>query len=233
MTDARTAWAVVPAAGQGLRMGAAVPKQYLPLGDRTVLAHTLGRLLDHPRIAGAVLAVAAGDARWRHEVPPQAKSVHAVTGGEERAASVLAALDALARHQPADALVLVHDAVRPCVHAEDIDALIDACWDDPVGGLLAAPVADTLKRATEDRRVAVTVERQGLWRALTPQAFRLGLLRDALRQQVAEGWTATDDAAALEARGHHPRLVPGRADNVKITHAADLALAAAILGVRP
>jgi 2-C-methyl-D-erythritol 4-phosphate cytidylyltransferase len=119
MNDA-TLWAVVPAAGQGLRMGAAVPKQYLMFGGHSVLAWTLGRLLDHPRIAGVVLAVAAGDARWRNEVPPHAKSVHAVTGGAERAQSVLNALEALAQHLPGEARVLVHDAVRPCVHADDI-----------------------------------------------------------------------------------------------------------------
>jgi 2-C-methyl-D-erythritol 4-phosphate cytidylyltransferase len=229
VSDARQAWVVVPAAGQGTRMGASLPKQYLELGGRSVLAHTLTRLLGHPRVAGVVLAVAPGDARWRAEVPPGPKSVHAVTGGDTRADSVRAALDALAQHQPPEARVLVHDAVRPCVHADDIERLVAACWDDAVGGLLAVPLADTVKEAGDDR-VLRTLPREHLWRAQTPQLFRLGALRDALRLAASARTPVTDEASALEALGHRPRLVAGRPDNIKITQAADLALAAAILG---
>jgi 2-C-methyl-D-erythritol 4-phosphate cytidylyltransferase len=186
----------------------------------------------HPAVQGVVLAVAADDAAWRAEVPGTAKPVHAVRGGAERAASVLAGLDALARHAPADTRVIVHDAVRPCLHAADLDALLVAAWDEPGGGLLAVPMTDSVK-AVDDGRVVRGVARTGLWRALTPQLARLGVLRGALRAAAAAGLEPGDEAAALEAHGLSPVVVEGRSDNIKITHPADLALAAAILGARP
>lgn len=228
----RMVWVVVPAAGSGKRLGAGRPKQYLEIAGRSVLALTLQTLLAHPAVAGVMLVVAGDDVAWRAEVPAAAKPVHAVRGGAQRAESVLAGLDALARHLSVDARVLVHDAVRPCLMTSDLDALLDAVWDDPVGGLLATPVTDSLKQADEQGRVARAAARDGLWRAQTPQLFRLGVLRGALRDALAAGRPPGDEAEAIEGIGLRPRLVPGSPDNIKITHAADLALAAAILGAR-
>jgi 2-C-methyl-D-erythritol 4-phosphate cytidylyltransferase len=226
-------WAVVPAAGSGQRMGAAIPKQYLPLADRPVLAWTLEALLLHPRIAGVVLAVAADDYRWRACIPEGATSrVAEVIGGTERGDSVDAGLELLARQRPADEWVLVHDAVRPCVHPKDLDRLIAAVEGDAVGGILAAPCTDTIKQADDAARVGATLDRRTLWRALTPQMFRLGALREAYAAARAADRVPTDEAAAIEATGAKPRLVAGRVDNVKVTQPEDLALAEAILRAR-
>lgn len=219
-------WAVVPAAGAGQRMGSAIPKQYLPLAGQPVIVHTLDTLLRHPRLAGVVVAISAGDEWWPEvaagRVPD--KLLRVVTGGVERGYSVLNGLEALSERAQLDDWVLVHDAARPCLSIGDLDRLFTELADDPVGGLLAVPVQDTLKQAATGR-VAVTVDRSQLWRALTPQMFRLGMLRDALRDALARGLTVTDEAAAMEAAGFAPRLVEGRADNLKITRPEDLALA--------
>ncbi|MFZ5622787.1 MAG: 2-C-methyl-D-erythritol 4-phosphate cytidylyltransferase [Pseudomonadota bacterium] len=218
-------WAVVPAAGVGRRMRADVPKQYLELGDRTVLEHSLAALSAIEGLAGIVVAVASGDPYWpglRH-LPRCPLSV--APGGEQRADSVLNALQVL-RERAADSdWVLVHDAARPCVRAEDLQRLVDALRDDPVGGLLAVPVRDTMKRATDDGRCAATVDRGRLWHALTPQMFRFEALREALVAAQAAGAEITDDASALERAGQRPRLIEGHADNIKITRPEDLALA--------
>lgn len=226
-------WAVVPAAGSGQRMGSATPKQYLPLADRTVLAWTLDTLLAHPRIAGVVLAVAEDDQRWSGCVPAGAQArVRRVVGGVERCDSVEAGLDLLAAERPADEWVLVHDAARPCLHPKDLGRLVDAVEQDPVGGLLAAPCTDTIKRADDASRVGETLDRRTLWRALTPQMFRLGALRAAYAAARDADRVPTDEAAAIEATGARPRLVAGRVDNVKVTNPEDLALAEAVLRAR-
>lgn len=226
-------WVVVPAAGSGTRMGGATPKQYLPLAGRSVLAWTLDTLLAHPRIAGVVLAVGADDSRWTECVPKDAAArVRRVVGGIERGDSVEAGLELLAGELPADAWVLVHDAVRPCVHPKDLTRLVEALESDPVGGLLAAPCADTIKRADAESRVGETLDRRTLWRALTPQMFRLGALRAAYAAARVADRVPTDDAAAIEATGAKPRLVAGRIDNIKVTQPEDLALAEAILRER-
>lgn len=226
-------WAVVPAAGSGQRMGTAVPKQYLPLAGRSVLAWTLDTLLSHPRIAGVVLAVTHDDLRWRECVPDGAgaRVVHC-DGGVERGDSVQAALALLARDRPVDEWVLVHDAVRPCVHPNDLERLVTTLESDPVGGLLAAPCTDTIKQADVESRVGATLDRRTLWRALTPQMFRLGALRAAYAAAAEADRVPTDEAAAIEATGAKPRLVAGRVDNVKVTQPEDLALAEAILRAR-
>ena len=148
-----------------------------------------------------------------------------VTGGAERCHSVLNGLEALRQHADLTDWVLVHDAARPCLAVADLDRLMNELADDPVGGLLAAPVRDTLKQADSAGRVATTVDRSRLWHALTPQMFRLGRLRDALNAALARGLLVTDEAGAMEAAGFAPRLIEGRADNVKITRPEDLALA--------
>jgi 2-C-methyl-D-erythritol 4-phosphate cytidylyltransferase len=220
-------WAMVPAAGAGKRMDSAVPKQYLSLAGRPVIAHTLASLLDHPRIDGVAVAISAGDEWWPTVAAElnAAKPLRVVTGGAERCHSVLNGLEALSAPAQPEDWVLVHDAARPCLTAGDLDRLIDTLADDPVGGLLAVPVRDTLKQADDAGRVAATVDRSRLWHALTPQMFRLGMLHEALRAALARGLLVTDEAAAMEAAGFAPRLVEGRADNLKITRPEDLALA--------
>ncbi len=219
-------WYVVPAAGAARRMGGDTPKQYLSCGGRTLLEWSLAPFVRDPRFAGGVVALAADDAGWRALPATLRQRVATTTGGRERADSVLAGLAAL----PAidDDWVLVHDAARPCLPRKDLDRLIEACLADPVGGLLALPVADTLKRS-DGARVAVTVPREGLWRALTPQMFRAGLLRRALLAADAAGAAPGDEAAAVEALGEHPLLVEGSALNIKVTRPSDLALVSACL----
>jgi 2-C-methyl-D-erythritol 4-phosphate cytidylyltransferase len=223
-------WAVVPAAGVGRRMGGDLPKQYLPLHGRPLLQHTLERLGGHPRIAGVVVALTAGDPYWR--APALGVPLYTVDGGAERCHSVLNALDLL--HGTADPgdWVLVHDAARPCLRPADIDRLIAELAGHPVGGLLGLPVADTVKRVDAAGDVAATVPRDGLWRALTPQMFRLASLRDALARAVEAGELVTDEAGAIEGMGLHPRMVEGHADNIKVTRPGDLELAALYLEIQ-
>jgi 2-C-methyl-D-erythritol 4-phosphate cytidylyltransferase len=224
-------WLVVPAAGSGRRMGAETPKQYLTLAGATVLEHALAPFLADRRCRGAVVALAAGDARWASLPVAREPKVRTVPGGAERRDSVVAGLAALrAQGASGDDWVLVHDAARPCLARADLERLLDALPGSPDGALLAVPVADTLKRSDEAGRSAGTVDRSGLWRALTPQAAPLGVLQEALGAVPA----ATDEASALEAAGRRPRLVPGAATNVKVTEPADLEFARLVLagGIR-
>ncbi len=218
-------WAVVPAAGGGARMRAARPKQYLPLLGRAMLLHTLERLGHYPRLRGMVVGIAADDAYWptlTAEIPNLLKTY---VGGAERALTVLNGLRELETYAEPDDWVLVHDAARPCVRHTDIDTLLLAIDGHADGGLLALPLSDTVKRADHNGCSQETVTRTGLWRALTPQVFRLAALRAALESAIAEGAEITDEASAMEFSGARPRLVPGHADNIKITVPADLALA--------
>lgn len=218
-------WVVIPAAGIGARMGADRPKQYLSLAGRTVLEHTLDCFAGHPRVRGMILAIALDDPYWPELALEVCVPVHVVPGGEERAQSVLNALDLLmALAKPQD-WVLVHDAARPNLAREDLDRLIMTVEQDAVGGILAVPVRDTMKRADESARILHTEPREGLWHALTPQMFRLGLLHQALTRALAAGLKMTDEASAMEYAGFAPRLVEGRADNLKITRPEDLDLA--------
>ncbi len=222
-------WAVVPAAGIGRRMAADIPKQYLTLGGRTVLEHSLAALFSDGRIAGVAVAVSVDDAQWPALAPRLgatfSKPMLVAPGGAERAASVASALDVLADVAQQDDWVLVHDAARPCLRQQDLSRLLDELADDRVGGLLGFPVRDTMKRADHDARVAVTLDRSELWHALTPQMFRLGALRAALSAATNAGRVVTDDASAMELAGLSPRLVEGHADNIKITRPEDLAVA--------
>lgn len=226
-------WALVPAAGSGRRFGGEVPKQYLQAAGKPLIAHALGALLAHPRIEGAVVALAEGDTRWPGWTVLHGKPVVTCIGGFDRADSVLAALHALPASVAADTLLLVHDAARPHLRADDIDALIDAAMACADGAILAAPVRDTLKRAGDDIRIDATEPRQRLWRALTPQAFRRDLLRRALETARADGVAVTDEAMAVERLGLRPCLVEGREDNVKVTTPADLALVEFLLARAP
>lgn len=222
-------WAVVPAAGIGTRIGGETPKQYLPLLGRPIIAHTLARLCNHPRISGVVVALAADDRWWPELKTAYARTPLVVTGGNERRDSVLNGLDALSERASPRDWVLVHDAVRPCLRDADIDRLIDELAHDEVGGLLAIPVKDTMKRSSGDNRVRETVSRDSLWHAQTPQMFRLGPLRDAMQLAVDEDRDVTDEAQAMELTGERPRLVQGHEENIKITRVEDLELAEIIL----
>ena len=224
-------WAIVPAAGIGARMGTALPKQYLPLAGRPVLAHTLARLAAHPRVAGIVLALRAADPYWPELAFSCAKPLQIVSGGASRAASVLAALDWLAAGRAPGTPVLVHDAVRPLLHADDVECL---CSDplDEHGSLLATPLTDTVKRADSAGRVCQTVPRDDLWTVQTPQRFRLDVLRAALASALAGGQAPTDEAQAVESAGFKPRLLAGRRDNIKITVPQDLPLAECLLAAQ-
>lgn len=225
-------WAVVPAAGSGSRFGGDIPKQYLEVAGQSLIAHALDALLSHPRVAGAMVALGADDTHWPGWTERRGKPVRTCTGGADRAASVLAALHALEPVAGDDVLVLVHDAARPNLDTGDLDRLIDAALQDGQGALLAAPVRDTLKRIDDDGRSAGTEPRERLWRALTPQAARLDVLREALESARDAGILVTDEAMALERMGHRPRLVEGRDDNIKVTTPADRELVDYLLSSR-
>ncbi len=218
----------MPAAGVGQRMAADRPKQYLPLLDKTVIEHSLQSLLDIPSITGVVLALDKDDSYWPELQFAHQKPVLQVTGGNERCHSVLNALRYLEQQvtdQQQDVWVLVHDAARPCVRPEDVSKLIDKASHDDHGGLLALPVTDTMKRQSANNRVQTTVDRTGMWHALTPQMFKLTLLIKALEHALEKGMQVTDDASAMELAGYHPLLVEGHEDNIKITRPFDLLLA--------
>lgn len=221
-------WCVVVAAGRGLRFGGERPKQYAPIDGRPLLAWTLDRLAAHPRIAGLVVVLAAGDPYWPALDKPVGTPLLVATGGQTRADSVLAGLDALPAAVASEDFVLVHDAARPCVRAEDVDRLI-TLGVPAGGGLLAAPLRDTLKRADASQRVDATEPREARWRALTPQLFRRGALAAALSSARLDGVDVTDEAMAMERCGARPLLVEGADDNIKVTTPADRALAEFLL----
>ncbi len=215
---------LIPAAGSGTRIGAAVPKQYAALAGKTMLEHAIDALLCEPRIDRVLVVVAPGDTRCQ-ALALDSRVGWAAVGGSSRAHSVRNGLRAL---QPqADDWIVVHDAARPCLSRDELTDLIDAVTADDVGGLLALPVADTLKRAAGGRATQ-TIDRSFLWRALTPQVFRAGLLERAF--DAAGGLDeVTDEAAAIERLGLQPLLVVGAATNIKVTTPADWPLAEAIL----
>jgi 2-C-methyl-D-erythritol 4-phosphate cytidylyltransferase/2-C-methyl-D-erythritol 2,4-cyclodiphosphate synthase len=219
-------FALIPCAGTGQRAGAAGPKQYAPVAGRPLVAHTLDALAGVPRLRGTLVVLAPDDSVFDTLVPARPGLWTARCGGDTRAATVRAGLEAL-RAQGAgdDDWVLVHDAARCLLQPAWVDRLIDACLDDPVGGLLALPLTDTLKQA-DGGHVAATVDRTGKWSAQTPQMFRLGRLAQALD---AAGACVTDEASAIEALGLRPRLVEGHPDNLKVTWPADFARAERLL----
>ncbi len=216
--------AIVPAAGVGSRMQADRPKQYLILHGHTVLEHTVEVLLRHPDVGQMVVAVSDNDPYFGSLELANHPRVVRVSGGKERADSVLSALDYVCQHQLSE-WVLVHDAARPCVEHVDISQLIATAQTHTVGAILAAPVRDTMKRADGGQNIDHTVDRVALWHALTPQMFRAQPLMQALTQALAAQAVITDEASAFEWLGQKPALVAGRADNIKITQPEDLALA--------
>jgi 2-C-methyl-D-erythritol 4-phosphate cytidylyltransferase / 2-C-methyl-D-erythritol 2,4-cyclodiphosphate synthase len=232
-------WLVMPAAGSGRRFrerdpasAADVPKQYAPLLGRTVIEWALAPFASDPRCVGLVVALAPGDRHWPHIAARAAaeKEVILAQGGADRAHSVRGALAALSARAAESDWILVHDAARPCLSRSDLDCLLTEGEGHPVGAVLAAPVADTLKACADNGGIERTVDRAGLWRALTPQMFRYGALCAALDAAIDAGRSPTDEAQALEWAGARPLAVRGSAANLKITTTADLALAAALLG---
>lgn len=218
-------WAVVPAAGIGERMQSDRPKQYLMIEDQTVIEHSLQRLAAHPAIQGIVVAIADDDSWWPGLSLSLPCPLFVVEGGEQRAFSVLNALKALSDKLDDDPWVMVHDAARPCLRASDIDRMLAVLSDDDVGGILGMPVNDTVKRTDLDNVITSTVDRRNLWRALTPQMFRLKQLKSAIEQALAKRVPVMDESSAIEFMGLTPLMVEGHADNIKITVPQDLALA--------
>ncbi|HEX7028590.1 MAG TPA: 2-C-methyl-D-erythritol 4-phosphate cytidylyltransferase [Gammaproteobacteria bacterium] len=220
-------WAVVPAAGLGRRMGGECPKQYLPLLGVPVIAQTLLRLSPLVGLQAIVVALHAEDRHWESTPKPDFPSIITVPGGDERCQSVYNGLLALNGRADNRDWVLVHDAARPCVRITDMELLLATVKEQDVGGLLATRITDTVKRGDGDVVASVieTVDRSGLWRALTPQVFRYGILRQALRNVIDSGDPVTDEAQAVERLGQRPLLVEGSADNIKITHPQDLRIA--------
>jgi 2-C-methyl-D-erythritol 4-phosphate cytidylyltransferase len=218
-------WAVVPAAGAGKRMASSRPKQYLSLLGRQVIEHTLDRLLSHGRIQAACVALSPEDEYWPLTTYAVDERIILADGGQERCHTVLNALKRLETVADQSDWVLVHDAARPCLRHEDLDRLLNTLREDDVGGLLGIPLHDTVKQADEQSRIEATLPRERLWRAFTPQMFRLGALKEALELALARHYLVTDDASAMELAGFHPKLVEGHTDNIKITRPEDLALA--------
>ncbi|HNQ03522.1 MAG TPA: 2-C-methyl-D-erythritol 4-phosphate cytidylyltransferase [Thiobacillaceae bacterium] len=223
-------FALLPAAGVGARMAVGHPKQYLDIHGRPMLWHAIRAFDTHPGIARVVVVISPQDDWWDgYDWSGFARLRMVRRGGATRAASVLNGLEAMADEAAADDWVLVHDAARPCLSRRLLDKLLTEVDGDAVGGILAAPVADTLKRAGPGERIRETVPRAGLWGAQTPQMFPHGLLLRALRQA---GTAVTDEAAAVEAMGLSPRLVEGDLTNLKVTYPRDLEVAAWLLGRR-
>lgn len=210
--------AIIPASGVGSRMNAPLPKQYLMLHGKTVLEHTLGCFLSHPRIRKVIVAVSKTDPYYPQIALLKSDNIQVVFGGETRAESVFNALNVVGDH----CWALVHDAARPCLKRSDLDKLLQI--DDPQGAILAAPVSDTIKRA-KGVHIAHTEDRSTLWHALTPQFFPAGQLKAAFKAAFNQGLVVTDEASAMEYAGFRPQLVAGRRDNIKITQPEDLALA--------
>jgi 2-C-methyl-D-erythritol 4-phosphate cytidylyltransferase len=226
---------VIPAAGSGRRFAATLPKQYAVLGTSTVIEHALAPFETDPDCTGIVVVIAADDAQWPAIAARRPRLIETAPGGAERVHSVRAGLRALSHHAREDDWVMVHDAARPCFSRADLALLKKELAAHEVGGLLALPLADTLKRAAnaaDPPAVEGTVDRAGLWRAATPQVFRFGHLARALDAALAANRIPTDEAQALEWAGFRPRLVAGRGDNIKVTTGDDLELAAAILKQR-
>jgi 2-C-methyl-D-erythritol 4-phosphate cytidylyltransferase len=207
-------------------MGSELPKQYLPLSGRPLIEHALRALAAHPRIARVYVVLSPDDGWWDGQGIKHDKLAVLSCGGAARAESVANGLRAIAGEISADDWVLVHDAARPCLRAEHLDRMLAELADDEVGGILAVPLADTLKRAEAGQRIAETVPREGLWQAQTPQMFRHGLLLQALE---AADSAVTDEASAVEHMGLKPKLVEGDLRNLKVTYPRDLELAALIL----
>ncbi|MCP4488872.1 MAG: 2-C-methyl-D-erythritol 4-phosphate cytidylyltransferase [Gammaproteobacteria bacterium] len=225
MSNNPPVWAIVPASGVGQRMQSDRPKQYLSFCGKTVIEHTIDRLVSYTHIHGIILVLDKEDKYWENINYVSDKLVLTVDGGDERQDSVINGLIKLHQLEQKTSQALVHDAVRPLVPLHDLSLLSKAFEQNSDGAILASPVADTLKRADELGYIKETIDRFRLWRALTPQLFDSKLLLNALEQARESKQLMTDDASAMEAMGYRPSLVEGSGDNIKITRPGDLALA--------
>ncbi len=225
-------WAVMPAAGSGQRMQTSIAKQYLQVGEQTVLEHSLSAILTREDVCQVVLCVAEDDTAWADLAITQGPRVINTIGGESRAESVMNGLRTLAAVADADDWVLVHDAARPCLSSDLLDNLIKQLADHAVGGILAVPAKDTLKQVAADGCITRTVDRNTIYLAQTPQMFRFGLLSSALAAASEGAAEITDECSALELAGFTPLVVEGDYQNLKITTAEDLQIASAILASR-
>lgn len=222
-------WAVVPAAGSGRRMAAEVPKQYLKLNGLPILEHTLRALLACPDIRGVFVVLDPADRR-ADTIPSLADPrVSTALGGAERADSVLSGLQAIAGQASDQDWVLVHDAARPCLSVSSLHSLITSCLYEGVGAVMAQASVDTLKRISDDNRITETIDRSVIWRAQTPQMFRLGELQSALSEALAAGTAITDESMAMELAGYPVSILEGPATNIKVTLPTDLEFAEIIL----
>lgn len=224
MSEPLKFWGVVPAAGVGKRMQSDRPKQYLELAGKTVIEQTLSRLLQADVFTSIAVAISEEDPYWPELKITSDDRIIRAEGGRERADSVLSALKSLRNQADDNDWVLVHDAARPCITVRDVGLLIETLKDDEVGGILALASHDTLKNV-ENSSITETIDRSRIWRALTPQMFRYGVLSDALEEAAAKGSVVTDEASALELKGLQPKIVEGSPDNIKITRPEDLPLA--------
>ena len=222
-------WAVVPAAGSGRRMATEVPKQYLKLNGVPILEHTLRALLACPDIRGVVVVLDPSDRRADATASLADPRVSRAAGGAERADSVLAGLQAVATEAGAEDWVLVHDAARPCISVGVLRSLISSCTAAGVGTVMAQASVDTLKRVSEDNRVLETLDRQVIWRAQTPQMFKLLELMSALSTALIDDIAITDESMAMELAGYPVSILEGPSTNIKITLPADLEMAEIIL----
>lgn len=222
-------WVVVPAAGIGARMEARQPKQYLTIADEPMIVHTLKRLASCHKVSAIVVVIAQEDHWWPSIALSLRCPLYTVVGGETRTDSVMNGLAYIQQKVSDDPWVLVHDAARPCIRISDIESLFQRCYDSDVGGILGSPVVDTIKQVTTQHTIAKTVDRAAVWRALTPQMFRLKVLIAALLQAQQSNYGITDEASAIEAMGYQPLMIEGHADNIKVTVPDDLLIAEAIL----
>ena len=220
-------FAIVPAAGHGTRIGDPVPKQYLPVAGRPMMYHSIAALAAVNRIERIFVVLSPMDRHWaQHDWSRVQGKVETIPGGgAHRPETVFNALKALDGRVAKDDWILVHDAARPCIETELVEQFLDEMGEDPIGGLLAMPVADTLKRGGEGQRVVETIPRIGMWKAQTPQMFRYDMLKRGLERRP----DATDEAQAVEALGHAPRLIEGENSNIKVTFAEDLEMAEMLL----
>lgn len=225
MVSDKRIWAVIPASGIGQRMKSDRPKQYLSFCNKTVIEHTLDRLLSCDQVHGVILVLRADDQYWANMQYTTNKPFFIAHGGAERQDSVINGLIKLHEVDPQACYAMVHDAARPLVKIEDLSSLINAVRQSKSGAILASPISDTLKRGDKTGCITETVDRTGLWRAFTPQLFESELLLKALQQAKTNNQQMTDDAAAMEAMGYAPQLVECSPDNIKITQPEDLLLA--------
>ena len=230
MNKNKNIWVVIPAAGVGKRMASDTPKQYLKLNNKTIIEHTLAVFDKHDSVSEIVVSISEGDEYWAALNFNLSKPLHVAAGGKERCDSVLNGLKYLENKAADNDWVLVHDAARPCLRHDDVTLLIDSLKEHDVGGILAVPVRDTMKRSLYDNNtIKETVEREDLWHALTPQMFRFSMLKNALESALSNNDVITDEASALELAGYSPLLIEGHADNIKITRPEDLVLASFFL----